>query len=260
MKESELRVGLLISGGGTTAEAVIKACQEKRLIGVNPIAVISSQPEAEGIQRAKDLGIKTFLVQRKEFPTAEALGERLLKIFKELDVDLVSQNGWLVKTPFNVVEEYKGRIINQHPGPLDPGRIDFGGKGMYGARVTCSRVVYEWIAKEDNPWTESTVHHVTENYDQGNLIQVACLRIPTFVRPVTIAELQGNPRTLVEITKKVQGELLPLEHKNVISALKKFAEQDSVLGFKREDSLIPKGNEPIVNQAKHLSIKLFPHA
>lgn len=257
MKESELRIGLLISGGGTTAEAVIKACQEGRLKRVKPVAVISSRPKAPGVQKAQRLGIETFVVQPKKFPTIEAFGKKLLEILKTVGVDLVSQNGWLVKTPLNVVGEYERRIINQHPGPLDPGKEDFGGKGMYGARVTCARLAYEWAIEEENAWTESTIHHVTEEYDQGDLIRVVQMEVPSVTHPVTIAELQEDPQLLVKMTKKVQKELLPLEHKNVIATLRGFAEGKQ-LRCDRLQSLIPPKNERILYRAKNLAVELFP--
>lgn len=124
MRENEWRLALLISGSGTTMEAVIKAYQEKRLLGIRP-------------------------------------------------VDLISQNGWMPLTPENVVKRYEGRAFNQHPGPLDPGRskFDFGGKGMFGSRVTCARVAFEWVVGEKNPWTEATTHYVTEKYDEGDLLE-----------------------------------------------------------------------------------------
>lgn len=257
MKESEKRLGLLISGSGTTAEAIIKACQEGRIKKIVPVVVIASRTEAPGIAKAERLGIKTLVIQRGNFPSSVAFGKELLRTLQSFDVDFVSQNGWLVKTPANVVEVYRGRIINQHPGPLDPGREDFGGKGMYGARVTCSRLAYEWMIEEENPWTESTVHFVNEEYDRGDLVSVIKIAIPSLGRPVTLAELRKEPRFLIATTKSVQEQLLPLEHKNVIEALRKFAEGE-VKGYRRLLPLVPVGSEEVLYQAKNLVRELFP--
>ena len=258
MKENELRMGLLISGSGTTAEAVIKACQQERLPKVKPVAVISSRPDAPGIEKAKRLKIKTFVVQRKNFPMAEAFGDELLKILRELCVDFVSQNGWLPLTPTNLIKAYQGRIINQHPGPLDPDRSnDFGGKGMYGSRVVCARLAYVWTTDEENPWTESTIHHVTKEYDQGDLIRVVRMAIPSLGRPVTIAELREKPQQLIETTKLVQTKLLSLEHQNVIATLRAFVEGKHP-GFTRTKSLISPGQRQVLFEAKKLAVKLFP--
>ena len=258
MKENELRTALLISGGGTTAEAVIKACRSGELKGIIPVAVIASRPDAGGVQKAEGLAVKTFVVQRRDFPNEKLFGNRLLEILGGLRVDLVSQNGWLVKTPPNVVKEFQGRIVNQHPGPLDPGKgRDFGGKGMYGARVSCARLAYQWVAGEKNPWTESTIHHVTDEYDQGELIRVVRMTVPSIPSPVTIAQLRKDSNQLVDTTRGVQGELLPLEHKNVIAVLGSFARGEQPR-FDRSEPLIPPGAKDILCQAKELAIELFP--
>jgi len=257
MIEDKLRLGVLISGGGSTAEAVIMACQEGRLSRVEPVVVISSRPEAPGIQKARDLGIETLVVQPRRSASPKAFGEELLIILKTANVDLVSQNGWLPKTPDSIVEEYEGRIINQHPGPLDPGRVDFGGWRMYGARVTCARLAHQWITGEENPWTESTIHHVVDEYDQGDLIRVLRMEMTSHFRLETINELGQNPQYLVETTRRVQTQLLPLEHENVIAVLHSFTE-GQVPKFERSMPLVPKNDEFIVNQAKELAIQLFP--
>ena len=53
MKEKEVRVAMFISGGGSTAEAVIRGCQDKEIVGIVPVAVISSRPDALGLQKAQ---------------------------------------------------------------------------------------------------------------------------------------------------------------------------------------------------------------
>lgn len=260
MKEN-LRTALLISGGGTTAEAVIKACRSGEITGISPVAVISSKPDAPGIKRAQDLGVETFIVERKNFPTPEKFGKELLRILKSLSVDFISQNGWLVLTPENVVREYQGRIINQHPGSLDPGReIDFGGKGMYGARVVCASLLYTWLINEVFN-TEATTHFVTPEFDKGDLIRVSKMEVNPLSRRVTIAELfsdESLKKYLVAATKDTQQMLLPLEHRNVIETLKLFTKGE-VFGFRRKEPLIPPENKPLVDQTKKLAIRLFPN-
>lgn len=249
MRKSEWRLALLISGSGTTMEAVIKAYQEKRLLDIKPVVVVASRSDAPGIQKATELGVDWIVIQPEE----------LLRTLKKYQVDLISQNGWMPLTPKNVVRKYEGMVFNQHPGPLDPGRskFDFGGKGMFGSRVTCARVAFEWVVGEKNPWTEATTHYVTEKYDEGDLIRVVRMEIPLLGRPVTIVELAETPQALIKTTKEVQKELLPLEHENVIATLQAFAE-DKQLKFRRTKPLIHQGQEQILFQAKKLAIKLFP--
>jgi len=245
------RLAILISGGGTTAEAIIKACQEKRLRGILPTIVISSRFDALGIQKAKNLGVKTIVISPKEFKSKKEFGKRLIRILKKYKIDLVSQNGWLPLTPKQVTEEYRGRIINQHPGPLDPGRkFDFGGKEMYGARVMCARLAYAWLTKEKKPWTEATVHFANEQYDKGDLLRTEKMSLPP---------LRGkfNEQILKEKTLELQKQLLPLEHKNVIESLRMLAKGE-VKGFRRKKPLIHKKNEKILLKAKEIAFRLFP--
>lgn len=205
---------------------------------------------------------------RKQFPSEETLGNELLKMLKGYGVDLISQNGWWGYTPDAVTETFKSMIVNQHPGPLDPGRVDskgrnldFGGRGMYASRVAGARLAYSWVAGEKYPFTETTTNHVTPGYDSGNLIRVNRLDIPTLARPVTIADLRNDPKLqecLVRTTEQVKKALLPLEHENVITTLRRFAEEKSVPGFRRTQPLIPDGNERILFQAKKLARDLFP--
>ena len=258
MKENKLQIALLISGSGTTMEAIIKACQKGVLAGlVEPTVVVSSRQDNQGIKKAKKYGIKTFVVRPKDFLTSEAFGERLIEIFRDFDIDLVSQNGWLPLTPPNVVKRFSGKIINQHPGPLDGKRPGFGGKGMYGARVTCARLAFLRVTGQENPWTESTIHYVSERFDEGSLIRVVRLAVPLFPRPVTIAQLRKNSQKLIEMTKLIQKKLLPLEHRNVIAVLRAFAEGNPP-HFIRSQPLIPSGQEWILLEAKKLARELFP--
>lgn len=253
-----MRLAILISGSGTTAEAVIRAYQWGKLKNVEPVLVISSNPNALGIEKAKKLGVKTLVLDPKK--------NDLLGILKKHKIEFVSQNGWLPLTPKEVVDHYQGKIINQHPGPLDPGRSDFGGSQMYGARVVAARIAYEWLTGEKNPWTASTIHFVTEEFDKGDIIQMIKLPIPNlpagrqiFKQKVTIPELENNPQKLIITTKDVQKKLLPIEYQNVIGTLQKFADEKKVGGFKLKEPLVPEKFEEILKEAKKLSVKLFPN-
>lgn len=239
MRESDMRTALLISGEGTTAEVVIRACQGGELGHIRPVVVISSRPEAPGLARAKALGVSTGIVQRQG-RSPEAFGDELLTILRQYGVDLVSQNGWLPLTPANVIAEYDGKIINQHPGRLPA----FGGKGMFGARVTCATLGYFVMTGESNPWTASTVHFVTEGIDQGAAI---------FVRTLMIAP-QNMQESLADWTRRVQGQLLPIEHDCVKRALSVLGEGKIPMA-EHDDTLF---REDKLQLAKQQAIQLFP--
>lgn len=260
MRESELRTAILISGRGSTAKAVIEACRNGELQRIIPIAVICSRPDIPGKAMAESFGIKTFVRERRNFPSREKFGDALLTILKSLNVDLVSQNGWLPLTPENVVEAYKKNIFNQHPAPLDPGReYDFGGKDMHGAVAVCAWEIYRWLTGDNFP-VEATTHFVTPEYDKGDLIRVVKVDVSALPGLVTIAQLEKSEelrQQLIQKTGETQNILLPIEHQNVIETLRLFAEGKGK-GFRRPESLIPSSNEIYVKQAKNLARQLFP--
>lgn len=248
-------VAILISGGGTTAEATIKAVQSGKLKNANPI-VISSNPDAKGNERVKNLGITPHILDRKQL-SKEEFEEKLLNLLDQLKIDVISLQGWLLLIPSAIVKKYQGKIFNQHPGPMDPGRPDFGGPGMSTPyRVNSARISYIWVTGEES-WTESDTHFVTEEFDMGDLIRVEKMVIPSKKGKVSIDELRKNPEELIKITHEVQKEFYPVEHKNVIATLQLFIDGQPK-GFKREQPLIPKENIDILTEAKKLAIELFP--
>ena len=238
-----MRIALLISGGGTTMEAIIKACQNGTLANVIPSLIIASKESAGGIEKAKKLGIKEediLIINPKSFETRENFGEKIIEECKKRNVDFIGQYGWMVMTPENVISAFEGMIVNQHPGPLDTGRPDFGGVGMYGMRIHCARL--EFVRKVNRDfWTEATAHRVTNKFDEGVVLKR---------EQVTIL-LNDTPESL-------QARVLPIEHKVQIELLKDFA-NNTVTEFHRENTLVLQGEEEILEECKQLAIKLYPN-
>lgn len=224
---------------------------------MTPRLVIASKEGISGITRAKQHNLPVVVVNPRGYSSPRHFGEALLRELSTHDINIVSQNGWLPLTPHNVVQAYEGRIINQHPGPLDPGRTDdFGGKGMYGARVTCARLAYCWATGEEF-WTEATTHRVTAEFDKGLLVRTKTLRMPEMTKHMRIEDLETDPAELIEATINVQKKLLPLEHKNVLETVKLFA-KGKPAGWTRNTPLISEKSGTIV-KAKQLAVSLFPH-
>lgn len=234
-------------------KATIEAYKTGELRGIAPVAVIASKPDAPGLVKAQQYGIPTFVVNPKEFPTQEAFGDALLSTLRHSGAFMFFQMGWLPKTPERVVAEFAGRSANQHPGPLP----DFGGKGMYGARVTAARLAYTWVTGSDH-WTEATTHKLTKEYDEGSIIRVARMDLPQLPQPVTFAYLKENIRMFTDTVGKVQAQLLPLEHKNVIATLQMFADHGWINGFHRDQPLVPPEQEHVLYQAKDFAAQVFP--
>lgn len=238
-----MRIALLISGGGTTMEAIIKASQDGILKNVVPVLVIASKENAGGIEKARNLGIANeniLVINPKNFKERAEFGEEIIKECKKRNVDFIGQYGWMVMTPENIIKEYQNMIINQHPGPLDTGRLDFGGVGMYGMRVHQARLCFVKKANRDF-WTEATAHRVTAKFDEGVVLK----RKQVAILPDDTAET-------------LQQRVLPVEHEVQIELLSDFT-NGAVNEFHREIPLILPGEENILEECKELAIKMYPN-
>jgi phosphoribosylglycinamide formyltransferase-1 len=237
-----MRIALLISGGGSTMEAIIKATQNGTLVNVVPALIIASNINVNGINKAKELGISIndiVILDPKLFSNEELFGDSIIFECKKRNVDFIGQYGWMVKTPKNVCDAFYGMIANQHPGPLDTGRPDFGGTGMYGLRVHQARL--EFVNKVNRDfWTEATAHRVTANFDEGVVLKR---------KKVVILE-----NDTAEILKE---RVLPIEHEVQIELLKDFSE-NKVEELKREIPLILQGEEGILLECKENAINMYP--
>jgi phosphoribosylglycinamide formyltransferase-1 len=200
-----MKIALLISGGGTTAARIISECRPGgRLEGIEPVLVIASRPDAGGIQKALDLGLNkndVIVLERSRFPTPGTFGSAIIHECEKRGVEFVGQYGWMVLTPANVIERYHGMMTNQHPGPLDIGREDFGGAGMFGMRVHAARLCFVQKTGRDF-WSEATAQRVETNFDKGAVIKAEKVVILPDDTPESLAE-----------------RMLPIEHEVQIQAL-----------------------------------------
>ena len=127
-----IRLGLLASGGGTTAKYLATEVCGPNIDGVEIGCAISSLTNAGNVGKMREFEIPTYVVRLKDFPDDPmGFGERILEILHHHGVTHVLQCGWMPKTPDNVTSAFKGRIFNQHPG-LTP---EFGGEKMAGKTV-----------------------------------------------------------------------------------------------------------------------------
>ena len=236
-----LNLALFISGGGSTASAVISACFKGKL-KLKPVLVIASRSNCQGIKKTLASGIPLndiITVKPQSYSSDRLFGQRLIKECQQRSVDLIGQFGWLPLTPSNLIDIYQGRMINQHPGPLDPPRADFGGKGMFGRRVHAAVIIYRRKTNEDY-WTEATTHLVGREFDKG----------PVIGRK----KIQINEDETVE---SLQEKVLPLEHRLQIDVLNLLI-KNKIKILKREKPLIETNCLPVLRQAKETAVYLYP--
>jgi phosphoribosylglycinamide formyltransferase-1 len=185
-------ISILASGNGTNAENIIRYFSNEKNAKVT--LVLSNKPQAKVLERAAALGVDAFFFDRTQFYET---GE-VLMMLRRRETDLVVLAGFLWLVPGDVIEAFRGRIINIHPALLPR----FGGKGMYGDRV--HRAVLEAGCTESG----ITIHYVNEHYDSGDIIfQARCPVIPgddvdTLASRVHALEYEHYPRVI--------GEVLPI--------------------------------------------------
>lgn len=156
MTESEqprARLGILISGRGSNMEALADACERGSILGDVAI-VISNVPDAPGLERARQRGLKTLALDHRG-KSREAFDDEVSAALEDAGVTLTCLAGYmrLLSRPF--VRRWQGRILNIHPSllPAFPG-------------LDAQRQAFEHGVKV----TGCTVHFVDEELDAGPII------------------------------------------------------------------------------------------
>ncbi|MBD8491499.1 phosphoribosylglycinamide formyltransferase [Pseudomonas syringae] len=177
-------VVVLLSGSGSNLQAMIDqfsdADSPARLV-----AVISNRADAFGLQRARDAGISTRVLDHKDFEGREAFDAALAQLVDSFDPDLVVLAGFMRILSGDFVRHYQGRLLNIHPSLLP----------RYKGLHTHQRAL-------DAGDTEHgcSVHFVTEELDGGPLV----------VQSVISVELHDSPETLAQRVHAQEHRIYPL--------------------------------------------------
>lgn len=155
-----LKLAVLVSGGGTNLQAVMDAMDAGTITNAQISVVISNNPNAYALERAKNHGIEAVCISPKNFPDRENFNQALLAKIQSYGVDLVVLAGCLVVIPEIMVKAYPNRIINIHPALIP----SFCGTGYYGMKV------HEGVLARGVKVTGATVHFVDEGTDTGPII------------------------------------------------------------------------------------------
>ena len=154
------RIAVLVSGGGTNLQALIDAQQRGELGGGEIAAVISTKAGAYALERAAKAGIAGFFLPRKDFENVPAMTAALVKMLRELKIDLVVLAGCMTVFTEELIEAYPNAIMNVHPALIP----SFCGTGYYGLRV------HEEALKYGVKLSGATVHFVSAECDGGPII------------------------------------------------------------------------------------------
>ena len=126
-----LRVGVMVSGGGTNLQAILDAVDAGEITNAEIAVVISNNPGAYALERAKKHGVEALCISPKDYESRDAFNEAFLAKVDEYHLDLIVLAGFLVKIPAAMIEKYEHKIINIHPSLIP----SFCGVGYYGLKV-----------------------------------------------------------------------------------------------------------------------------
>ena len=116
------KIAVMISGSGSNLEAIVKACHEKNIYG-EIVYVISNNPDAYGIERAKKYNIPVKIIDHKSYTDRDDFDDALKEFLDNLEIDFIILAGFMRILGKNITEKFYGKMINLHPSllPLYPG-------------------------------------------------------------------------------------------------------------------------------------------
>ena len=153
MKDGKLKVGVLVSGSGTNLQAIIDAANEG--LPVEVVLVVSSRPDAYGIERAKAAGIPTLVLNRDVYADPQAADKRIVDALVEAGAQYVVMAGYMRKVTPVLLDAFSDRVLNLHPALLPSFKGAHAIQDAWNAGVKVTGV---------------TVHLANEDYDKGPIV------------------------------------------------------------------------------------------
>lgn len=183
-------IAVLVSGGGTNLQALIDAEKSGIIKNGKITCVIASNPEAYALERAKNNGIATKIIPRKEFADVAAYTKAVTDALIEVNADLVVYAGFMTILDEQIVKAFPYKMMNVHPALIP----SFCGKGFYGLHV------HEAALEKGVKLSGATVHFVTEVCDGG----------PIILQKAVAVENGDTPETLQRrIMEQAEWKILP---------------------------------------------------
>ena len=185
-----LKIGVLVSGGGSNLQAIIDKVECGYLSRVQIVTVVSSRPGAFALERAAKHGIDGIAISRKDYASLEQYDEALIEHFSKHGVELVVMAGFLSILGQKFNNYYKGRVINIHPSLIPA----FCGKGYYGI------IPHQKALESGVKVTGATVHFVELEADTG----------PIILQKAVYIENDDTPEILQKrVMEQAEWEILP---------------------------------------------------
>lgn len=189
----EKKIAVLVSGGGTNLQALIDA-EARGELGCGKITlVVASKPGVYALERAKNHGIKSLVLARRDYESIADYSRALADALTEEQADLVVLAGFLTIIDEQVYERFPNKILNVHPALIP----SFCGKGYYGLHV------HEAALEKGVKVSGATVHIVTPECDAGPIVLQKAVEVREDDTPETLqrrimeeAEWQILPRAV----------------------------------------------------------------
>lgn len=197
MPHRSRNIAVFASGTGTNAENIIRYFNVEGHGAGHVAVVVSSNVNAQVLERARNLGVATAVVSASELRD----GSTVMGLMNRYAVDVVVLAGFLLMIPPRMITRYEGRMVNIHPSLLPA----YGGKGMYGMRV------HEAVVAAGEKQSGITVHLVSERYDEGKILFQATTDLAPADTPADVArkvqalEQEYFPRVIAELISEINS-------------------------------------------------------
>ncbi len=196
---NKARIAVLVSGGGTNLQALLDAQSSGILKSGEICLVISNNPNAYALERAKKAGVEGRIVTKKEAGSQEAFEQKIMDLLEENRIDIIVLAGFMSILSQTFTSRYPERILNVHPSLIP----SFCGAGFYGLKV------HEEALRYGVKVTGATVHFVNEIPDGGKIILQKSVAIRNGDTPEVLqkrvmeqAEWKILPRAVEMVSKK----------------------------------------------------------
>ena len=195
-----IRIAVLVSGGGTNLQALIDAEKSGILHSGKISLVVSSARGAYALERARNAGIETAAVIKKECGSQAAFEEKLMEILNSHGIQVIVLAGFMTILTENFTKRYPKRILNIHPSLIP----SFCGEGFYGLKV------HEEALKYGVKVTGATVHFVNEIPDGGEIIAQKAVEV-----------LPGDTPEILQrrVMEQAEWKLLPQAAETVCASM-----------------------------------------
>ena len=198
-----IKIAVLVSGGGTNLQALIDA-EKKGVIKSGTLSlVVANKSDAYALERAKNAGIKSCVVLKKDYENQVAFEDAIIRKLQENGIGFIVLAGFMSILSKHFTDAFSGRIINVHPALIP----SFCGEGYYGLKV------HEAALRKGVKVTGATVHYVNEIADGGEII----------LQKAVAVRKNDTPETLQKrVMKQAEWIILPRATEIVCKKLSKI--------------------------------------